>query len=174
MNNNKDFDVAKNGNFENETKNVKNEKMEELKMKMSIKEISKIFGISEGTLRVWIKKGIVGVIYDENFVNNFELRRKIKERFSNEEIIEKLGFDIELLECTINERSIKDYIDFECLEIDGVYKMYNYSFVKEVRFIEVIDIRNEKCLVFENVKNDKLEIYRYDELRENKNYKFER
>ena len=128
--------------------------------------------LKEGSVRVWLKKGIVGVIYDESFVNNEEMRKNVLKRMSDDEVKEKLGVSIFEVEIVLNDRKLKEYFGFEDLEENCSYILYNYSFVKNVRFVKKLEIEESVCWIFENEKNEKFEIYKKEELEKN-NIKFE-
>lgn len=140
---------------------------------VSVKELCQELNLKEGSVRVWIKKPIQGVVFDASFVNNDEMRKKVLERMSDEEVIKKLGVSIYEVEITLNERTYKSYINFNEMKEGETYRMYNYSFIKDLKFVKDIEIEEGvTTYIFYNEKNDKYEIFKQEELNKS-NIKFE-
>lgn len=103
---------------------------------ISVKDLSKLVGISEGTLRSWMYKPEIGVVYETGKINHNNVRAKLRNYFGND-FENKFGFKIIDLEIVKAEKSAKrDFVDYFDLVADKEYVLCNYSFESDVLFLK--------------------------------------
>ena len=143
-------------------------------MKFSVKDLSINCGNSEGSLRSWISKGIVGKVYCKDDVNYEELILKLKKVYENDvEKIEKLlGCKLEEIEIVKGvKESKRDYVKIDSVTVGEDVVLWNYGFSKDAKLIRVVyglyifeveGLKNEyKCYTKEYFEKDSIKIERF-------------
>lgn len=139
---------------------------------LSIKELSKLVSIPEGTIRAWTLKPIEGEVYEVGKVNYESLRSGLMKYFDSKSFEEKFGFKINEIEIIKTIRSSsKDYVRVDELEIDKEYDIHNYSMVSRWTLGEVVKINEVQVYVFVN-EDDKYKALSEEDLNR-KNIKLE-
>ena len=128
---------------------------------LSVKELSKIVGISEGSVRSWILKGELGEVYDSSKVNYKCLRRSLYKYFG-EEFEKKFGFKIEDIIIVKRERSVREYVKVEELKKGDEVTLWNYSLKSDLKLLSELEDEGKKIYVFKSEKGYKS--YSEDEL----------
>lgn len=133
------------------------------KIELSINEIARKTGFSNGAVRNWSIKPIVGQVYDENFVNEENVKNNLLKRYSKEQLKTMLGTDIENITIKKGVRVTKDYIDVDELEEGVSYILRHYHYEKELTFIKTIEVNDDELYIFKSLK-DKYEVFTREEL----------
>lgn len=145
---------------------LKNENVEvkvvDGKILLSVKEVSEMSGVSEGSLRVWISKVNIGDVYVENYCNNKLLNEKLRKRLGDKKFKEIFkGCVIEIIK---NVKEFNNYSEIDEIEIGEKVIISNYSFKKERVLEEILESdKYGKIYLFSgsNSKNeDVLDVYR--------------
>lgn len=122
-----------------------------MKKQLSVKELSKLVSIPEGTIRAWTLKPIEGEVYEVGKVNYTSLKSGLSKYFEDKEFVEKFGFEITDIEITKStKKSTRSYVEVEELEIDKEYDIHNYSMVSRWTLGEIVEIYDKKVYVFVN------------------------
>lgn len=133
---------------------------------ISVKDLSNLVGISEGTLRSWMYKAEVGVVYETGKINYNNVRAKLRNYFGND-FENKFGFKLIDLEIVKAEKNAKrDFVDYFDLVADKEYVLCNYSFESDVKFI-----KEENDMWFFKKADGKVKVMLKDEISK-KNIRF--
>lgn len=128
-------------------------KEEKVMKELSVKELSVLVNVSEGSIRSWIMRGEVGEVYDSSKVNYKCLRRSLLRLFGD--FKERFGFDVEDIVIVKRERSKREYVKVEELEKGDEIVLWNYSLRSELKLIEIVYDGEEKVYVFRGEKGYK-------------------
>ena len=133
----------------------------------TVKELSKLVSVSEGTIRSWIMKPIDNVPYSAENVNYENLQNKLRKYFTESGFMKQFGFDVCDIEIVKAQRSTKDWMTFEQLkelEVGKVVTLHNYSLKTNLKKVAVIEVA-ETLIVFEVLgkKDDDVEYKCYGE-----------
>lgn len=121
---------------------------------LSIKDLSKLVSIPEGTIRAWTLKPIEGEVYEVGKVNYESLKNGLMKYFDLKTFEERFGFKISEIEITKSiKKSTRDYVEVDELEINNEYDIHNYSMVSRWTLGEVVKINKVKVYVFVNEEN---------------------
>ena len=103
---------------------------------LTLKELSELTNISTGTIRSWTLKPIQGQPYNSKHVNYEALRSQLAKYFGDDKQFEKrFGFSIDDIEIVKGERTTKEYVQFNELEIGDVIIMHNYALQTEMTLV---------------------------------------
>lgn len=130
-----------------------------MKKELNVKELSKMICVSEGTVRSWILKPILGQVYDSKQVNYLNLREKLKSYCPDFET--KFGFKIEDIVIVKVERTKREFLnelEISTLEIGTTIVMHNYSLKTTMTFKGVVYDEEEECYI--NIYRDEKGGYR--------------
>lgn len=134
---------------------------------MNVEMLSKVCGVSSGTLRVWANRVNVGTVYDGSLNTNYTVTKLIEKFGSKKELDEVLGFNSDELQLVRNVRESNTYCSIDEVEVGEVVLIYNYSFKKERKLVEVLESEvYGNIYLFEgsNSKNDSvLDVYREED-----------
>ena len=100
---------------------------------LTLKELSEITNISTGTIRSWTLKPVQGQPYNSKNVNYDALRAQLTKYFETDDAFQKrFGFSINEIEIVKGERTAKEYVQFNELEIGDAIIMHNYALQTEM------------------------------------------
>lgn len=100
---------------------------------LTLKELSELTNISTGTIRSWTLKPIQGQPYNSKSVNYDALCSQLKKYFGDDKQFKKnFGFSIDEIEIVKGERTTKEYVQFNQLEIGDMIIMHNYALQTEM------------------------------------------
>ena len=103
---------------------------------LTLKELSELTNISTGTIRSWTLKPIQGQPYNSKNVNYEALRGQLTKYFGDDKQFKKrLGFSIDEIEIIKGERTSKEYVQFNQLEIGDMIVMHNYALQTEMTLV---------------------------------------
>lgn len=103
---------------------------------ITLRELSELTNISTGTIRSWTLKPIQGQPYNSKRVNYDALRSQLTKYFGDDKQFEKrFGFSIDEIEIVKGERTTKEYVQFNELEIGDVIIMHNYALQTEMTLV---------------------------------------
>ena len=103
---------------------------------LTLRELSEITNISTGTIRSWTLKPIQGQPYNSKNVNYDALRSQLNKYFeSDEQFKKRFGFSIYEIEIVKGERTSKEYVQFNELEIGDTIIMHNYALQTEMTLV---------------------------------------
>lgn len=103
---------------------------------LTLKELSELTNISTGTIRSWTLKPIQGQPYNSKNVNYEALRGQLTKYFGDDEQFKKrFGFSIDEIEIVKGERTTKEYVQFNQLEIGDTIIMHNYALQTEMTLV---------------------------------------
>ena len=103
---------------------------------ITLRELSEMTNISTGTIRSWTLKPIQGQPYNSKNVNYDALRSQLTKYFeSDEQFKKRFGFSIYEIEIVKGERTSKEYVQFNELEIGDTIIMHNYALQTEMTLV---------------------------------------
>lgn len=103
---------------------------------LTLKELSELVNISTGTIRSWTLKPIQGQPYNSKNVNYEALRAQLLRYFEDDEKFKKrFGFSIYEIEIVKGERTTKEYVQYNQLEIGDTIVMHNYALQTEMTLV---------------------------------------
>lgn len=103
---------------------------------ITLRELSELTNISTGTIRSWTLKPIQGQPYNSKNVNYDALRSQLTKYFGDDEQFKKrFGFSINEIEIVKGERTSKEYVQFNELEIGDTIIMHNYALQTEMTLV---------------------------------------
>lgn len=103
---------------------------------ITLKELSELTNISTGTIRSWTLKPIQGQPYNSKSVNYEALRSQLVKYFLDDESFKKrFGFSIYEIEIVKGERTSKEYVALNQLEIGDTIVMHNYALQTEMTLV---------------------------------------
>lgn len=103
---------------------------------LTLKELSELTNISTGTIRSWTLKPIQGQPYNSKNVNYEALRGQLTKYFGDDKQFKKrFGFSIDEIEIIKGERTTKEYVQFNQLEIGDTIIMHNYALQTEMTLV---------------------------------------
>ena len=103
---------------------------------ITLRELSELTNISTGTIRSWTLKPIQGQPYNSKNVNYEALRSQLVKYFlSDEQFKQRFGFSINDIEIIKGERTSKEYVQFNELEIGDTIIMHNYALQTEMTLV---------------------------------------
>ena len=103
---------------------------------LTLKELSELTNISTGTIRSWTLKPIQGQPYNSKNVNYDALHSQLTKYFGDDEQFKKrLGFSIDEIKIVKGERTAKEYVEFNQLEIGDTIIMHNYALQTEMTLV---------------------------------------
>lgn len=130
-----------------------------MKKQYTVKALSQLVNVSEGTVRSWIMKPVDGQPYSSENINYENLREKLTKYF--ESFSSTFGFSVEDIEIVKAQRSTKNWLtaeDIEALEPGDKLTMHNYSLKTELTFVgdcyDTTVYPNELIKVFKTPKNE--------------------
>ena len=103
---------------------------------LTLKELSELTNISTGTIRSWTLKPINGQPYNSKNVNYDALRSQLVKYFGDDnEFNKRFGFSIDEIKIVKGERTTKEYVQFNELEIGDTIIMHNYALQTEMTLV---------------------------------------
>lgn len=133
------------------------------KKELSIRELSKIVNVSEGTIRSWTLKPIEGKVYKVGDTNYESLRQGLRRYFDDKTFEKRFEFKIDDVIIIKGVSSKRDYVEFNDLEVGKTYDLHNYSFVTELTLYLIHEFKDSDTIyVFKGEKGYKT--YTIDEL----------
>ena len=103
---------------------------------LTLKELSELTNISTGTIRSWTLKPINGQPYNSKNVNYDALRSQLTKYFGDDqEFNKRFGFSIDQIKIVKGERTTKEYVEFNELEIGDTIIMHNYALQTEMTLV---------------------------------------
>lgn len=103
---------------------------------ITLRELSELTNISTGTIRSWTLKPIQGQPYNSKNVNYDALRSQLVKYFIDDEQFKKrFGFSINDIEIVKGERTSKEYIQFNEIEVGDTIIMHNYALQTEMTLV---------------------------------------
>ena len=103
---------------------------------ITLRELSELINISTGTIRSWTLKPIQGQPYNSKNVNYDALRSQLVKYFeSDEQFKKRFGFSINDIVIVKGERTSKEYVQFNELEIGDTIIMHNYALQTEMTLV---------------------------------------
>lgn len=104
--------------------------------RITLKELSELTNISTGTIRSWTLKPIQGQPYNSKNVNYDALRSQLTKYFETDEVFQRrFGFSIMDIEIVKGERTTKEYVQFNQLEVGDEIIMHNYALQTEMTLV---------------------------------------
>lgn len=129
----------------------------------TINTIARLCGFSNGAVRNWAIKPIVGQVYDANFVNVENVKANLIKATSREDVEAKLGVKLDDLVIVKGVRTSKAYLEVNDIELGQDVILRNYHYEKQLRYCGVFEDENTKVYIFKNV-NGKYEAYSAEDL----------
>lgn len=112
---------------------------------ITLRELSELTNISTGTIRSWTLKPIQGQPYNSKNVNYEALRAQLVKYFeSDEQFKKRFGFSINDIEIVKGERTNKEYVQFNELEIGDKIIMHNYALQTEMTLVSKHFVKVDK------------------------------
>ena len=103
---------------------------------LTLRELSELINISTGTIRSWTLKPIQGQPYNSKAINYEALQNQLVKYFLSDETFQKrFGFSIYEIEIVKGERTSKEYVQFNQLEIGDTIIMHNYALQTEMTLV---------------------------------------
>ena len=103
---------------------------------LTLKELSELTNISTGTIRSWTLKPINGQPYNSKNVNYDALRSQLVKYFGDDnEFKKRFGFSIDEIKIVKGERTTKEYVQINELEIGDTIIMHNYALQTEMTLV---------------------------------------
>ena len=103
---------------------------------LTLRELSELINISTGTIRSWTLKPVQGQPYNSKNVNYVALQSQLVKYFESDEYFKKrFGFSIYDIEIIKGERTSKEYIQFNQIEIGDTIIMHNYALQTEMTLV---------------------------------------
>lgn len=103
---------------------------------ITLRELSELTNISTGTIRSWTLKPIQGQPYNSKHVNYDALQTQLVKYFESDEGFKRrFGFSIYEIEIVKGERTAKEYVQFNQLEIGDTIIMHNYALQTEMTLV---------------------------------------
>lgn len=103
---------------------------------MTLKELGELTNISVGTIRSWTLKPIQGQPYNSKSVNYDALRSQLVKYFGGNELFAKrFGFAIDEIVIVKGERTTKEYVQFNEVEVGDTIIMHNYALQTEMTLV---------------------------------------
>lgn len=103
---------------------------------LTLRELSELINISTGTIRSWTLKPIQGQPYNSKAINYEALQNQLVKYFLSDENFQKrFGFSIYEIEIVKGERTSKEYVQFNQLEIGDTIIMHNYALQTEMTLV---------------------------------------
>lgn len=103
---------------------------------LTLKELSELTNISTGTIRSWTLKPIQGQPYNSKNINYDAMRAQLTKYFGDDKQFKKrFGLSIDEIEIIKGERTTKEYVQFNELEIGDTIIMHNYALQTEMTLV---------------------------------------
>ncbi len=116
----------------------------------TIKELSALINIPQGTIRAWIMKPVDNEPYDSNKVNYDNLKEKLLKYFDDfEKAFQFKIDDIEIIKSSRVKKQWMSIAEVEALKPGEKILMRNYSLKTTLKKVSNLEANDEKLIVFE-------------------------
>lgn len=130
---------------------------------MTINELARKVGFSNGAVRNWALKVEIGDTMTADYINVKNIKAQLTKNFEPARIKELLGCTLDELKIVKGVRVERNYIDINDLEVGSTYIIRNYHYETEVEFLGSNDFDEETIYVFKTVKGE-FKAYNEDQL----------
>lgn len=120
----------------------------------TINEIARKTGFSNGAVRNWAIKPIIGAVYDEEFVNVENVKAQLRKSYNDEaRLTEALGCSVDEIVIKKGARTTNSYVDIESLKAGADYILISHHYEKSVTFVGISTDLGTEFFLFKDLNN---------------------